>query len=148
MNKLNVSNNSKKRSKSTTVVRFDADAFSKFSEVSKFYYVAQLPKNILVLRAYNTLVDTLDDTTFSTILYKNIGGVQIDLPGFSAMSPGDTSEATVALVHSHFTENGVIAIRFGAAVPTSGKFYTTVEYIELDKCNGELTNVPVRESLT
>lgn len=144
MNKLKIGGNHQKRSMSHSVVTLDNQDWSKFKETSVYYYVCSIPENVLVCRGYSTLVDTLDDTSISVILHfaHDLSGTR-SFPGFSSLAPGESSEASFS--NTYYPHGALISVRFGSNVPTIGKIHATLEYIELDKRNGELTQVPVRD---
>ena len=99
--------------------------------------VANLPKNILLLRSY-MIVETVSTTATST--------VAIDVGSTAVTASIAVTAATIvspAVTARHFPSGGALTIKAGGVPPAAGDFVGTfvVEYIELEKATGEYTVV-------
>lgn len=147
MNKLNVGEFSKKKTQSHSVVLLDEHSLTSFEAVGTQYAVLDLPNKIVVTDAYIVVEDVAASGTVTISLSED--GVT------PTTALGVATDLTVAAITSLATslplyyETGCyVLINFGTAVPSDCKAFAVVEYLEIDKANGELTNVPVREALT
>lgn len=98
--------------------------------------VANLPKNSLVINT-RVIVTTASGTASASITVA-VGSTNI------AANVAVTSAAVVSnTTAQHFPSGGAITIKPGTTAPATGSLVATVvvEYIELDKVNGEYTAI-------
>lgn len=146
-NKLAVGNNSQKRSISHSVVELNEDTLRHYPDISVAYTVLDLPESILITNAYVLVVEASDAGSIqvSTTPDGTTNEVALlALPQVLTAVENASASATVPTFYEHGT---YINIEFSVAAPTTGKSYVVIEYIEVEKYSGELTQVPVSENL-
>lgn len=146
VNKLNVGEYSKKKTTGYSVIDLNEYTLSKFTQAATNYIVLDLPDKIVLKDCYVVVAEAGNAGTLNVIA--SLDGVATTAALASAVDL--TTEAiTDGTGVPAYYENGVyILINFGTAVPASGDIKVVVEYLETDKANGELTQVPVIDNFS
>jgi hypothetical protein len=143
--RANLHNQKKSVCVATAIVDItDAAGSSQIATSGDVYELFVMPVGEVLITSASIFVETASNAATSAVADLGFAGGDTLIDGVNLKSAANTdlSAGTNAVVPQRVTTGGTVTLKpvYAGTAATVGRFHVRIEYIELDKKTGELTN--------